>query len=114
MGYASLSMAVGAIYLWSYVYNIVRISSSKSTKEVEINDSSASRSSREGSISQLGTSTESLLPSKVPPEQLGLPSTRFDHKTQVNYCSTSHSWILQGMQKSVSAPPLLTDRKETN
>lgn len=84
MGYASLSMAVGAIYLWSYVYNIVRISSSRSSKEVEINDSSSSRYSREGSISQLGTSTESLLPSKAPPEQLGLPSNRFDHKTQTH------------------------------
>lgn len=84
MGYASLSMAVGAIYLWSYVYNIVRISSSKSSKEVEINDSSASRSSREGSISQLGTATESLLPSKAPPEQLGLPSSRLDQKTQAH------------------------------
>ncbi|GMN28623.1 hypothetical protein TIFTF001_002127 [Ficus carica] len=28
MTYASLSMAIGAIFLWSYVYNIVRISSS--------------------------------------------------------------------------------------
>lgn len=27
MAYASLSMAIGAIYLWSYVYNMVRISS---------------------------------------------------------------------------------------
>jgi predicted permease len=27
MAYASLSMAIGAIYLWSYVYNIVRVSS---------------------------------------------------------------------------------------
>ncbi|XP_059291878.1 protein PIN-LIKES 3-like [Lycium ferocissimum] len=91
MGYASLSMAVGAIYLWSYVYNIVRISSSKGSKEVDINDSSASRSSRDGSISQLGTSSESLLPSKAfhgseSPEQLGLPSTRFDHKNQ------EHPW----------------------
>ncbi|CAN4123136.1 unnamed protein product [Withania somnifera] len=84
MGYASLSMAVGAIYLWSYVYNIVRISSSKSSKEVEINDSSTSRSSREGSISQLGTATESLLPSKASPEQLELPSSRLDHKTQAH------------------------------
>lgn len=29
LAYASLSMAIGAIFLWSYVYNIVRISSSK-------------------------------------------------------------------------------------
>ncbi|XP_006342188.1 uncharacterized transporter YBR287W-like isoform X1 [Solanum tuberosum] len=80
MSYASLSMAVGAIYLWSYVYNIVRISSSRSSKEVGINDSSASICSREGSIS-----TESLLPAKAPPEQLGIPSTRFDHKTQAHH-----------------------------
>ncbi|EYU41206.1 hypothetical protein MIMGU_mgv1a018588mg [Erythranthe guttata] len=40
MSYASLSMAIGAIYLWSYVYNIVRVSSSSRSKDVEIiNDS---------------------------------------------------------------------------
>ncbi|XP_019422512.1 PREDICTED: protein PIN-LIKES 3-like isoform X1 [Lupinus angustifolius] len=33
MGYASLSMAIGSIYIWSYVYNIMRISSSKVHKE---------------------------------------------------------------------------------
>ncbi|PIA26253.1 hypothetical protein AQUCO_09500017v1 [Aquilegia coerulea] len=36
MAYASLSLALGAIYLWSYVYNIMRISSSKKNKEVEL------------------------------------------------------------------------------
>ncbi|KAI6700290.1 hypothetical protein NL676_014614 [Syzygium grande] len=30
MAYASLSMAIGAIYMWSYVYNIMRIFSSRS------------------------------------------------------------------------------------
>ncbi|PHT51281.1 hypothetical protein CQW23_11028 [Capsicum baccatum] len=107
MGYASLSMAVGAIYLWSYVYNIVRISSSKSTKEVEINDSSASRSSREGSISQFGTSTESLLPSKVPPEQLGLPSTRFDHKTQQAHLGTKLKQYMENLSKKINLKTLL-------
>ncbi|KAK4389990.1 protein PIN-LIKES 1 [Sesamum angolense] len=38
MAYASLSMAIGAIYLWSYVYNIVRVSSSKSSNEVKASD----------------------------------------------------------------------------
>ncbi|KAJ6753407.1 hypothetical protein OIU79_026275 [Salix purpurea] len=33
MAYVSLSMAVSAIYMWSYVYNIVRISSRDVTKE---------------------------------------------------------------------------------
>ncbi|MED6123263.1 hypothetical protein PIB30_047538 [Stylosanthes scabra] len=29
MAYASLSMAIGAVYIWSYVYNIMRVSASK-------------------------------------------------------------------------------------
>ncbi|KAK2373332.1 protein PIN-LIKES [Trifolium repens] len=33
MAYASLSMAIGAIFIWTYVYNIMRISSSKVQKE---------------------------------------------------------------------------------
>ncbi|XP_074308680.1 protein PIN-LIKES 3-like [Silene latifolia] len=37
MAYASLSMALGAIFLWSYVYNIVRISS-KDTTEIAAGD----------------------------------------------------------------------------
>ncbi|CAL5188295.1 unnamed protein product [Lathyrus oleraceus] len=33
MAYASLSMAIGAIFIWTYVYNIMRISSSNVQKE---------------------------------------------------------------------------------
>ncbi|KAK9928520.1 hypothetical protein M0R45_025652 [Rubus argutus] len=33
MAYTSLSTAIGAIYIWSYVYNIVRISSKRSTQD---------------------------------------------------------------------------------
>ncbi|XP_027361179.1 protein PIN-LIKES 3-like [Abrus precatorius] len=33
MAYASLSMAIGAIFIWTYVYNIMRISASKVHKE---------------------------------------------------------------------------------
>ncbi|KAL3340657.1 hypothetical protein AABB24_029008 [Solanum stoloniferum] len=101
MSYASLSMAVGAIYLWSYVYNIVRISSSRSSKEVEINDSSASISSREGSIS-----TESLLPAKAPTEQLGLPSTRFDHKTQA-HLGTGLKQFMENVSRKINLKRLL-------
>ncbi|XP_027771989.1 protein PIN-LIKES 1-like isoform X2 [Solanum pennellii] len=101
MSYASLSMAVGAIYLWSYVYNIVRISSSRSSKEVEINDSSTSISSREGSIS-----TESLLPAKAPPEQLGLPSTRFDDKTQA-HLATRLKQFMENVSRKINLKRLL-------
>ncbi|KAH6821332.1 Auxin efflux carrier family protein [Perilla frutescens var. hirtella] len=66
MAYASLSMAIGAIYLWSYVYNIVRVSSSRSSREVEIIDSPMHKSSREGSPSSSGKSlTDPLLSSSI-------------------------------------------------
>ncbi|PSR99475.1 Protein PIN-LIKES like [Actinidia chinensis var. chinensis] len=85
MGYASLSMAVGAVYLWSYVYNIVRISSRKSSKEAEINDSPVSKSSIETSISQLQSYEEPLLSSKhfVVSEDNALPCTRYEVEAQV-------------------------------
>eukprot|EP00268_Persea_americana_P016801 TRINITY_DN17999_c0_g1_i13.p1 TRINITY_DN17999_c0_g1~~TRINITY_DN17999_c0_g1_i13.p1 ORF type:complete len:415 (+),score=65.57 TRINITY_DN17999_c0_g1_i13:301-1545(+) len=40
LAYASLSMAIGAIFLWSLVYNIIRISSSGSTRDDAMNGSS--------------------------------------------------------------------------
>ncbi|KAM7519923.1 hypothetical protein LguiB_018885 [Lonicera macranthoides] len=46
MAYASLSMAIGAIYLWSYVYNIIRVSSSK-TREFNIDDNTKVNSAGE-------------------------------------------------------------------
>ncbi|XP_030951068.1 protein PIN-LIKES 3-like [Quercus lobata] len=58
MAYVSLSMAIGAIYLWSYVYNIVRLSSRRITRESRGKDIS-----RESSTSDLGSCTEPLLSS---------------------------------------------------
>ncbi|XP_011100000.1 protein PIN-LIKES 3 isoform X2 [Sesamum indicum] len=52
MAYASLSMAIGAIYLWSYVYNIVRVSSSKSSNEVKASDLSVRAEDCESGLSQ--------------------------------------------------------------
>ncbi|KAI5660869.1 hypothetical protein M9H77_20192 [Catharanthus roseus] len=75
MGYAALSMAVGAIYLWSYVYNIVRISSSKSSKEVEIID--PSQSSTESSMPLLEKIRQyaGSLAKKINVKRLLAPST---------------------------------------
>ncbi|XP_007018644.2 PREDICTED: protein PIN-LIKES 3 isoform X2 [Theobroma cacao] len=64
MGYVSLSMAIGAIYLWSYVFNIVRIYSITSINESTVNDSSTSKYFREASTSDQGSCTEPLLSSK--------------------------------------------------
>ncbi|XP_073053244.1 protein PIN-LIKES 3-like [Primulina eburnea] len=74
MAYASLSMAIGAIYLWSYVYNIVRVSSSKRSMEVEI-----SNSPKASSMSSGETWTEPLLSSDE--TGLTLPLDRFENKT---------------------------------
>ncbi|XP_028769594.1 protein PIN-LIKES 3-like isoform X2 [Neltuma alba] len=39
LAYASLSMALGNIFIWTYVYNLVRISSCKNSKASEVDDS---------------------------------------------------------------------------
>ncbi|KAK4266185.1 hypothetical protein QN277_027145 [Acacia crassicarpa] len=39
MAYSSLSMALGNIYIWTYVYNLVRVSSCKNSKANEVDDS---------------------------------------------------------------------------
>ncbi|KAG8632184.1 hypothetical protein MANES_18G001300v8 [Manihot esculenta] len=58
LAYVSLSMAIGAIYLWSYVYNIVRASAAGTTKDY------IDKCSRESSAIEQGICTEPLLPSK--------------------------------------------------
>lgn len=55
-----MNIQIGAIYLWSYVYNLVRISSRSSKGK----DFCISKSSRESSTSDLGSCTEPLLSSK--------------------------------------------------
>ncbi|KAK0603855.1 hypothetical protein LWI29_009417 [Acer saccharum] len=44
MAYSSLSMAIGAIFLWSYVYNIVRLYSSKSFEATKLGNSTETQS----------------------------------------------------------------------
>ncbi|RZB92852.1 Protein PIN-LIKES 1 isoform B [Glycine soja] len=47
MAYAALSMAIGAVFLWSYVYNLMRISSSRIQNEDRTsNDSSMLKASK--------------------------------------------------------------------
>ncbi|XP_044510850.1 protein PIN-LIKES 1-like isoform X2 [Mangifera indica] len=68
LAYASLSMALGAIYLWSYVYNIVRVTSTRSTGESETGGNSFKGESNSG----MGECREPLLSSK---DELALPQT---------------------------------------
>ncbi|EXB56257.1 Uncharacterized transporter [Morus notabilis] len=62
MAYSSLSMAIGSIYLWSYVYNIVRISAT-SDKEFIRKDFPVSKAAKESSRPDLEGSIEPLLSS---------------------------------------------------
>lgn len=54
LAYASLSMAIGTFYIWSYVYNIVRIYSSKISNVVKVDDPA------ENPVSGKGTDPENL------------------------------------------------------
>lgn len=92
---------VGAIYLWSYVYNLVRVSSVPSVKETEINDSSVQKSPRETSTSDKAQVTEPLLSSKEflasgdHQDQYTLPCTRYDGRTEVSTTFGPFSSILR-------------------
>ncbi|KAL3598892.1 hypothetical protein D5086_006810 [Populus alba] len=68
LAYASLSMAIGAIYLWSYVYHIVRVySSSKDSDEPELDESPEGAESAGETTEELPKCrTGPLLPLKEP------------------------------------------------
>ncbi|XAR64680.1 hypothetical protein NMG60_11008455 [Bertholletia excelsa] len=91
LAYASLSMAVGAVFLWSYVYNIVRISSTRSSRQVQINDPPSVIPSREISIIEQQSckepllSSEDFLKSENHVDQFSLPCSRFDEEAQVTF-----------------------------
>lgn len=50
LSYASLSMAIGAVYLWSYVYNIVRISAGEVASGKDAKDSGIDKESIKESL----------------------------------------------------------------
>ncbi|PIA26258.1 hypothetical protein AQUCO_09500018v1 [Aquilegia coerulea] len=88
LAYASLSMATGAIYIWSYVYNIMRVFSC--TPEVNINGSSnhlefpqeTSKVFQQSFKEPLLSSTDYLI-SEDPADQLALSCTRDERKVKV-------------------------------
>ncbi|KAK1362198.1 putative membrane transport protein [Heracleum sosnowskyi] len=82
--YVSLSMAIGAIYLWVYVYNVLRLSVQAIPEAV---DSTVGKCTMEPDIAEEG----SLIEAQCSPISFvrsedhadALPSTRFDGKHQV-------------------------------
>lgn len=98
MAYASLSMAIGAIYIWSYVYNIVRISSKWSTQD-------SPKSLEEPSESNQVSCTEPLLSSKEygivedNADQYVLPCTISQQDSKIELPSTSKNCLVRMFQK---------------
>ncbi|XP_050379227.1 protein PIN-LIKES 3-like [Argentina anserina] len=98
MAYASLSMATGAIYIWSYVYNIVRISSKRITQD-------SSQSLEEASESDQVSYTEPLLSSKEcgivedNADQYALPCTISQQDSKIEPPSKSKNFIVRICEK---------------
>ncbi|KAK4592503.1 hypothetical protein RGQ29_016867 [Quercus rubra] len=87
--YVALSMAIGAVYIWSYVYAIMRLSANKATKEIDSNDSTIQHSAS-GEIPYSEICPEALLPSRGSPtsqedtDQAEVPSTKSEGKAKVS------------------------------
>lgn len=101
LAYASLSMALGAVCLWVYVYNILRISAQSSSKGV--NGSSVCKSTSESSIAQPESFTEPLLSPKdlIASEDHAnaLPCTRFDEKPQLTFTNKIKQRVVELSRK---------------
>ncbi|KAL0007426.1 hypothetical protein SO802_008928 [Lithocarpus litseifolius] len=87
--YVALSMATGAVYIWSYVYAIMRLSANKATKEADSNESTI-QDSASGEIPYSEICPEALLPSRGSPtsqedtDQAEVPSTKSEGKAKVS------------------------------
>ncbi|XP_074308677.1 protein PIN-LIKES 3-like [Silene latifolia] len=87
LAYASLSMALGAVFIWSYVYNIVRISS-RGTVELAAENRSGTKDS---SIEEIQANyTEPLLPTDHP---------IMTSVTQITLLSRIKQWITNFSKK---------------
>ncbi|KAI3426626.1 uncharacterized protein J3R85_009824 [Psidium guajava] len=90
MAYASISMAIGAVYLWSYVFNIIRVSASKMTREEQKIDKSVKETESKTDMNKLVQECpEALLPSTKCTsmddlDELTLPLVKPDSNCQVS------------------------------
>ncbi|KAL5707307.1 hypothetical protein ACHQM5_025368 [Ranunculus cassubicifolius] len=87
MAYASLSLAIGSIYLWSYVYNVVRISSDKINKEVKINGFTNGSTEKNLDVTskycdEAQLPSKDFSPSEDNVDRFALPHTTSDEESQ--------------------------------
>lgn len=100
---AVVVLQLGAIFLWVYVYNIVRISIEANS--TDLNGSAVSDNTSKTSTLKPESVTEPLL---LPKEYNtsedatdSLPYTIFDGKTQVDYCFFTCSFYFRHLSKSL-------------
>ncbi|KAM5574011.1 hypothetical protein ABKV19_013498 [Rosa sericea] len=92
VAYASLSMAIGAIYLWTYVYNIVRISSNTSIPD-------SNQTTEISSASDHISCTEPLLSIEDNVYQCTLPSTLSEGDHKMTRLGKIKEWIVMMNEK---------------
>ncbi|XP_061373395.1 protein PIN-LIKES 3-like isoform X2 [Gastrolobium bilobum] len=97
IAYASLSLAMGNIYLWTYVYNIVRVSSRSTSNCSNAVSESNNESCRKSTESDQTSCSEPLLVSQdLNVDQYVLPCTTFEGKDEVAATIISlkkHLWL---------------------
>ncbi|XP_062029184.1 protein PIN-LIKES 3-like isoform X1 [Rosa rugosa] len=92
--YASLSMAIGAIYLWTYVYNIVRISSKTS-----IQDSDSPQTTDSSSTSSHISYTEPLLSIEDNVDQCEPPRNVSEGDAKMTCLGKTKEWMVMVNEK---------------
>ncbi|XP_030464078.2 protein PIN-LIKES 3-like isoform X2 [Syzygium oleosum] len=113
MAYASLSMAIGAVYLWSYVFNIVRMYASKITREEEtIDESVKDTESTTDTKKLIQECPEALVPSTKCSsmddlDELTLPLVKPEAKSQVSTWGKLKQCLTK-ISKKINLQTLLT------
>ncbi|KAH1151059.1 hypothetical protein GYH30_044844 [Glycine max] len=112
MAYAAVSTAIGVVFLWSYVYNIMRISSSRIQKDNTSKDSNMLKASADISESHPHNFSETLYPTKDTMDDaytILLPETNSEEKvsfpSKIKHCLRMISRNLNF--KSMFAPSTL-------
>ncbi|KAH1206105.1 Protein PIN-LIKES 3 [Glycine max] len=113
MAYAALSMAIGAVFIWSYVYNIMRISSSRIQKEDNTgNGINILKASAEASESRTDNFSETLNPTKDATDDaytLLLPHAKPEEKVSISRKIKHHLGVISSNLnfKAMFAPSTL-------
>ncbi|KAI5326991.1 hypothetical protein L3X38_026387 [Prunus dulcis] len=95
LAYASLSMAIGAMYLWSYVYNIVRISAKKGAQNAHQSPERSSTPNQVSCTEPPLSSKESEVVEDNAADQYALPCTAISEENAKMTQTTSLGKVIK-------------------